>query len=159
MPDKIIPIDPTKALPEYTHGEAFNIMLYICEVCGSMEILWNSRDGVTPFMINCRYCKGSMQHSFWHMDRKMPDFKPHDGMRIFIDLTKERHDYYINKRIDIFWNNDKFPMKERYASKAEAFEALTKEWDPDKGEPDVIIYDVVKAGAKEASDVGSAKHE
>ena len=38
---------------EYKHAEAFCLMKYRCEKCGQAEVVWNSRDGVTPFIINC----------------------------------------------------------------------------------------------------------
>ena len=38
---------------KYKHAEAYCLMKYKCEKCGKTEILWNSRDGVTPFMIKC----------------------------------------------------------------------------------------------------------
>ena len=64
---------------KYNHAEAFCIMKYHCEKCGKEELLWNSRDGVTPFIIGCsdEDCDGHMQHADWHMDRCIPEYKPH----------------------------------------------------------------------------------
>lgn len=45
---------------KYKHAEAYCLMKYKCEKCGKTEILWNSRDGVTPFMIKCEKCDGHM---------------------------------------------------------------------------------------------------
>lgn len=74
---------------EYKHPEAYCLMLYRCEKCGKLETLWNSRDGVTPFMIGCPKCGGWMKHICWNMDRQQRDYKPSVGQRIFIDMTDD----------------------------------------------------------------------
>ena len=73
---------------EYKHKEAFCLMQYICERCFGSEILWNSRDGVTPFIIHCRMCGGAMKHENWKSDRYAPDHVPFPGQRIFIDMPE-----------------------------------------------------------------------
>lgn len=50
------------------------------------EWLWNSRDGVTPFVISLRSGKYAT-HVDWHLDRRDPNHIPKPGDRIFIDLT------------------------------------------------------------------------
>ena len=74
---------------KYNHNEAYNLMLYKCEECDAMEILWNSRDGVTPFCIICRHCHKdgefpTMLHQYWQLDTKIENYKPYFGQRIFI---------------------------------------------------------------------------
>lgn len=64
---------------EYQHKEAFCLMQYQCKHCHGTEILWNSRDGVTPFGIHCRICGGSMLHENWQADRFTPDHTPWPG--------------------------------------------------------------------------------
>ncbi len=125
------------------HQEAFCLMLYKCKDCGAIEILWNSRDGVTPFGINCRNkkCKEGMQHNHWQLDTRIVDFKPYDGMRVFVDLTEEKCLKYLRKRVDHFWETNHFDIKERYETKEKATQALMEsEWDPKQGSPDVIIW-------------------
>jgi hypothetical protein len=39
---------------QYNHAEAFCVMTYRCRKCGTVEALWNSRDGVTPLAIIAR---------------------------------------------------------------------------------------------------------
>ena len=56
---------------KYKHAEAYCLMKYKCEKCRKTEILWNSRDGVTPFMINCEKCDGHMQHTDWNEDKRI----------------------------------------------------------------------------------------
>ncbi len=74
----------------HTYGEAFMLMTYQCEKCKSVERIWNSRDGVTPFMgPTCRSedCEGATQHINWEEDLYAPDHKPIAGERIWRDGT------------------------------------------------------------------------
>lgn len=71
----------------HVHAEAFCLMYYQCEKCYIVELIWNSRDGVTPFIINCVACGGAMRHENWHLDKYLPDYVPQPGQRYFIDLT------------------------------------------------------------------------
>jgi hypothetical protein len=85
---------------KYNHGEAFCLMQYLCDTCGVIEILWNSRDGVTPFMIGCRKCPGLMQHIDWHGDVCAPSHVLKSGDRYFADETVERARSKVEKYID-----------------------------------------------------------
>ena len=93
-------------MTKYNHAEAFCLMLYTCKDCGFIEVLWNSRDGVTPFIINCRNCKGEAMHQEMALDVRMPNYKPGLGQRIFIDVTKEKAEEYAKKRMDSFKNTE-----------------------------------------------------
>jgi hypothetical protein len=73
----------------YRHKEAFCLMQYACKACGFREVIWNSRDGVTPFGVQCRQCKSLENHVNWNQDRCVPDYIPTPGQRIFVDLTIE----------------------------------------------------------------------
>ncbi len=72
------------------HKEAFCLMVYLCEVCMYSETIWNSRDGVTPFMMSCLQpnCRGMMQHQLFGADREanfpMPYVK-----HLWVDITRE----------------------------------------------------------------------
>ncbi len=75
---------------EHKHTEAFMLMTYKCEECGTVEIIWNSRDGVTPFMgptCNRGACVGATLHENWSGDVYAPDYKPSVGERIWRDGT------------------------------------------------------------------------
>ncbi len=74
----------------HNHAEAFMLMTYQCEKCGAKEIIWNSRDGVTPmFGSTCRqeFCNGETSHVNWQNDVYAPDHKPAAGERIWRDGT------------------------------------------------------------------------
>jgi hypothetical protein len=73
----------------YQHAEAYCLMTYRSDDGTEEEIIWNSRDGVTPFVISLRSGK-TAQHVDWHRDRRAPDHQPRPGDRMFVDLTEER---------------------------------------------------------------------
>lgn len=83
----------------HRHAEAFCLMWYGC-VCGHRERIWNSRDGVTPFGLACPSCDdngialhkrdGGLYHIAFGSDTYAPSHKPHDGQRIWVDMTRER---------------------------------------------------------------------
>lgn len=73
----------------YQHAEAFCLMKYTSDDGTEEEIIWNSRDGVTPFVITLRSGKTAM-HRDWGADQCVPDYKPLPGSRMFVDLTEER---------------------------------------------------------------------
>lgn len=73
----------------YNHMEAFCLMTYRSDDGSETEVIWNSRDGVTPFVISLRSGKPA-SHFNWSGDRRVLDYKPPIGSRIFVDLTPER---------------------------------------------------------------------
>jgi hypothetical protein len=106
------------------HGEAFCLMKYRSDDNSEEEILWNSRDGVTPFMITSRSGK-KMSHVDWGNDVYAPHWKPPIGMRIFVDATedlvREKLLAYVEK---IFTEHDGGYWKTR----KEAYAALLPSW-------------------------------
>jgi hypothetical protein len=86
----------------HNHAEAFMLMNYACRdpECQHHEIIWNSRDGVTPFGMNCPSCGGNeLIHCNWKLDKYAPDHKPHAGQRVWIDLTPERALVHAQRQI------------------------------------------------------------
>ena len=100
---------------KYIHKEAFCLMYYKRKKCEELEQLWNSRDGVTPFVITCKLCGGEAVHIMWQFDKCVPDYKPGPGQRIFIDMTKERAEEIAKKRIEHYnklgYNADEDPVE------------------------------------------------
>jgi len=62
------------------------------------EIIWNSRDGLTPMVITMKSGK-SGTHVDWFHDKCVPDYVPKPGERIFIDLTMEKALEYARRNI------------------------------------------------------------
>lgn len=71
----------------HEHAEAFMLMNYKCEKCGEIEIIWNSRDGITPYMVKCHSCKGRKRHVLFDADKYKPDHKLKEGQRYFYTPT------------------------------------------------------------------------
>ncbi len=122
---------------KYNHKEAFCLMNYRCEKCGKLETLWNSRDGVTPFIIGCKYCGGESRHVAFHLDICSPIYKPKPGQRIFVDMTKEKAKEIAKKRIEMF--NDHPVAKER--DPEELLESLTKSIWHNGEAPDIVTVE------------------
>lgn len=76
---------------KHNHAEAFMLMQYRCKNNHTVMI-WNSRDGVTPFMIKCQVeqCGEYAEHVNWGADFYHPKYQPRIGSYIFVDLTEER---------------------------------------------------------------------
>ncbi len=73
----------------HDHAEAFCVMKYRCGNCGTEERIWNSRDGVTPFIVSCSRCRtGRMEHVDWQYDSYEPDHIPRKGERMFVDTPE-----------------------------------------------------------------------
>lgn len=77
------------------HAEGHALMWYACE-CGHRERIWNSRDGVTPFLLPCPSCGAT---TLEHVDRKSdelhPKYSPHEGQRVFVDMTRNQAERII----------------------------------------------------------------
>lgn len=83
---------------QYNHAEAFCLMKFRADDGTDEEVIWNSRDGVTPFVITLKSGK-TAHHVDWQNDLCVPDHKPKPGDRIFIDLTIEKANQYAEERI------------------------------------------------------------
>lgn len=116
-----------EAKKKYLHGEAFCLMKYQTDDGTETETLWNSRDGVTPFILVSRTGK-NMSHTDWHGDKCVPDFKPPSGMRVFVDATRELVTPELNEYVDQIWDDPYYPASKVWATKQECFEALLPDW-------------------------------
>ena len=75
-------------MSKYNYAEAFCLMEYWCCACKTREIIWNSRDGLTPFQIRCRQCGNTMVHRDFRSDVCIPNYVPFKGNRIFVGCTE-----------------------------------------------------------------------
>lgn len=122
----------------YWHKEAFCLMDYKCKECGTLEQLWNSRDGVTPFSIRCRdaHCNGKdtlgspMSHVDFHKDKCYPAFVPHPGLRIFINMPESVAHAYTRLRWNAYLANAEdagFPLGDEENTKSAIFEDIYRD--------------------------------
>ena len=82
-----------------THAEAFAVMRYRCGTCRTEEIIWNSRDGVTPFCVDCRMCGLLAEHVEWSRDRRDPLHDSAPGDRYFRDGMHEEARAILRERL------------------------------------------------------------
>jgi hypothetical protein len=122
----------------FKHVEAFCLMKYATDDGSEIEWIWNSRDGVTPFCILNRARTKEMRHVGWQFDRFIPHYKPIKGERIFVDLTRERAEFFARERVERFWDHGEYPMRERYDSKEHAIQVLVDGMLQHNGAPDLI---------------------
>jgi hypothetical protein len=90
---------------ELKSGEAYKLMAYRAKDGDTIEILWNSRDGVTPFILHSQDGE-EMNHVDWGRDIYAPFFVPAVGARIFVDLTMERAIEYRKQYVERYWEVD-----------------------------------------------------
>lgn len=74
----------------HRHAEAFKLMHYRSEESGHELVVWNSRDGVTPYIFRHPDTRETYRHVEWHRDVYAPDHRPKVGEFFFEDLTRER---------------------------------------------------------------------
>jgi hypothetical protein len=95
-------------MSKYEHKEAFCLMQYACNLptCRHYEVIWNSRDGVTPFSLSCPSCDhlgrgglGSLTHIHFQQDVCSPDHKLSFGQKFWRDGTKQEAVEIMKKRI------------------------------------------------------------
>ncbi|MCA1593067.1 MAG: hypothetical protein LC754_10535 [Acidobacteria bacterium] len=78
--------DNSSTPKQWAQVEAYCLMRYATDDRSEEEVIWNSRDGATPFAITNRTGMKLMTHVDWHLDEQMaPDFVPPEGTRVFID--------------------------------------------------------------------------
>lgn len=120
----------------YNHAEAFCLMHYVGDVSGRAEVLWNSRDGVTPFVIVSNWggrTEEPMAHRVFSMDRRVPTYVPPVGSRIFVDLTPERARERARLTAESFLR-----MRGEVIDEEEIFKGLMVNV---PGAPDIVVVD------------------
>lgn len=94
------------------YKEAFCLMKYRSDDGAVVELIWNSRDGITPFIIDARDNSQQMTHADWQLDECRPNHVPQIGDRIFVDHTEETAQKRAEQYVERWWDDDKMPMKE-----------------------------------------------
>jgi hypothetical protein len=112
-------------------------MHYASEDGSIMEVIWNSRDGVTPFCIASKDGETELRHVDWHLDRPAPLHKPQPGDRVFVDMTEERATEKAEAFVEAHWEAKEFPMRKYFASREMAIAHYASEW-CQPGAPDLI---------------------
>lgn len=115
----------------HTYNEAFMLMTYASKDGKTRVEVWNSRDGITPFVIEHPETGVELSHVDWHLDRYMPDYQPAPGSFIFTKLTPEKARPHAQRLVDRHWDRAQFPLREApfaQGGKEAAVEYFVKEW-------------------------------
>lgn len=96
----------------YNHVEAFCLMTYR-ERNGEKEVrVWNSRDGVTPFVIPID--DHEYMHENWNDDKRDPEYIPEVGSYIFMDYTLSSLAAVYTEWARRHWSNQQFRLQFSY---------------------------------------------
>ena len=124
--DRILKLDkelnkkPRPSSP-YNHAEAFCLMCYQSDDGRVIEYIWNSRDGVTPFIVLTKDGSKTMQHIDWHRDKCRPHHELQVGDRYFADSTRESLSKDYDKLVEMYKGTPDFvylPAKEQWIDEA-----------------------------------------
>lgn len=125
---------------DYAHAEAFAVMRYVSDDGTESEMVWNSRDGVTPFVISLKSGKAA-QHVDWFGDSAQPDYQPPPGSRVFVDLTPERARAMARENCARWWDDGGVlgaQARVMYGSLDEFVESTLASYMERPGTPDLI---------------------
>jgi hypothetical protein len=130
-------------MSRHVHGEAFKLMTYASGDRQTIEFIWNSRDGVTPFVVTARDGVTQLTHVDWHGDKYQPYRIPEVGERIFVDLTAARAVAAGRRNAERFWNDPAYPAAQdpRYADVHDLARQLTAAYLEQPGSPDLVEVD------------------
>lgn len=136
----------------HQHGEAFRHMRYGTKDGRIVRSIWNSRDGVTPFIVRDPETGEELTHlPPWSADVYDPTYQPQPGDLVFIDLHPEKALMLAMRKVEHFWDDEQYPLRERGWSKEEAarmfFDSMMFFTHPETGEkvpnntPDLIAWE------------------
>lgn len=126
MNDRVITKPHARTGRPHLHVEAFCLMRYT-DMEGNVEVIWNSRDGVTPFIVHSPAGLES-QHTNWHLDEYAPLYVPDVGERIFVDMTEQMARAIARRRIEQYWSHPEWPASKMFASKEAGVEVLYEDY-------------------------------
>lgn len=128
----------------HMYSEAFMLMKYRTEDGTEKELIWNSRDGITPLTVHSKTGK-LMTHVEWEKDEYLPTYQPKPGDRMFVTLTPESARKYAEQMVERWWDSPDFHTSNgnKYETKEEAIKDATsdllKQWDGNP--PDIITVE------------------
>lgn len=122
----------------YHYGEAFCLMQYDSDDGTETEVIWNSRDGVSPFTIPLKSGKvGS--HARWEEDvRACENMARALGVRWFVDATRKNLADSAVRWVEKYWDDPEYPMSLRYETEEVAREAMLDAWLEQPGSPTLV---------------------
>lgn len=149
------PLDAVDPMASARNAEAYNLMLYASDDGSVIETLWNSRDGVTPFIVGSRVSSTvkpgvtlhtspspvTMKHVLWGGDARAPFHIPNIGDRIFVDITAARSEELAREFIAKFWDGSPAdgipPMSESFKTRQAGIDSIAQS-SCAPGTPDIV---------------------
>lgn len=125
---------------KYNHKEAYCLMQYHCEECSALEVLYNARDGVTPFIIECNVCGGKAKHVKWREDQCDPNHVPPRGQRIFVSMTEEIARLFARYRLRKFEESGHPPPPEGTEERKKIEDSITESVYHDGEGPFMFVF-------------------
>ncbi len=106
------------------------IMTYTSDDGAETEQIWNSRDGVTPFIITLRSGRKATHGPRWADDTYAPGHVPAVGARYFCDLTRERAAEIAQANVERWLDDPEMGsmLLERWGSQEAAVAYFTTEY-------------------------------
>jgi len=111
----------------HRHIEAFRLMLYSSPDGAIIETIWNSRDGVTPYIVSAKDGVTELRHVLWGGDPYAPHHVPNLGDRVFVDLSLRDADELARQAVEHYWNDPHVPWSAQLESKEKAIERVRAE--------------------------------
>lgn len=119
-------------IPRHTNREAYCLMTYQSDDKKINKLIWNSRDGVTPFIIGWPTddydVKVDLVHSNWRKDVYCPLYVPPVKSKIFVDATPQLVTPDVIKYVNRNWGSGEWPLKKFNDTKEQAIKLLVDEW-------------------------------
>lgn len=124
---------------QHQHAEAYALMRYASDDGTKAVLVWNSRDGVTPFVISIDGIQYT--HTNWGGDTYAPDHDPHEGDWVFVDLTEGRARELAAVMVDRYLADDHLgkQLRARYSGRDAAVRDLAQDA-LKPGAPDLIRW-------------------
>ncbi len=113
------PIQKRAGLHEFV--EAFRLMLYSSEDGREIEAIWNSRDGVTPYVVISRDNSRELRHVLWGGDPYAPHHVPNVGDRMIVTLDQANVERIARETARRLWSDPKSGYAGQFASEEDAF--------------------------------------
>ena len=126
----------------HVSNDAYLLMRYATADGSVTELIWNSRDGITPFAISTRDGLREMSHVDWRSDRYLPFHVPEVGDRIFVSMTEDYARPKVEAYVEKYWDSVEFPMSERWPTKEIAVAFFVRSWVDDWGGESPTVVEV-----------------
>jgi len=86
----------------HAHAEAYMLMTYVTRDRAESELIWNSRDGVVPFVASLSSGRTAHRHADLAVDRYDPGYLPPPGSLVFADMTRAWAERMATRVYDLY---------------------------------------------------------